>query len=230
MGDVAEIATVAWGYTMADIERLARRVANGSKSFGVGAICSNDRREEAWCGIVERLYSATEYPAPAVLLEAGREAVSKQLSARDQSHGLRSDGEGGHGPGFMKYWRTVSSSSDDFTDGLAERLALPQVLALLTDVEYEAIMARAAHATLEQGAAALGIPTRTLRKRLDRARTKVTAAWLAPETPRAKPTRGADVCKYGHSRAEHGYRTSADAWVCRICARNKHRRLRARGR
>lgn len=232
MTAVAEVATLAWGYTLDDVNRLARQAASATRSRG-GTAFGQDRYEEAWCGIVEKLYEATEHPERRDLFVAGYEAVSAQWTQHMQSHQARwVNGEPITGPNFEKYWRPITSASDDdFTDRVAERLALPQLLSLLTDLEYEALMAKSVHDKPEDAARALGIDRTTLYRRVKSAREKILTAWYAPETPHEHKV--GETCGSGHSRAEHGIqyvrKDGSLTWHCRICKRNNKRRRAAKG-
>jgi len=217
---VGDIATLAWGYTMADVDTLTRRAYNKAKN-GAGIIAIVDRWEAAWFGIVEHLYAVDERPEPDELVKAGAHAVREAARECLQSHGLR---EGGNqrGSHFERYWRSVNASEDDFTERLAERLALPQVLGQLTDKEYEAISALAVHGSNVRAAAALGVGTAAQTGNVLRARRKILEAWFSPETPRQFAHKSPDACRYGHARAEYGRRNAAGAWECLRCRRTNH--------
>lgn len=231
---VGEIATLAWGYTMADVDRLARRCASGTMSFGASMIPVVDRREDAWFGIVERLYSCMEHPAVPELLEAGRNAISRSLGAHEHHHGLKWT-DAGYAPArnFTKYWNAAAGThDDDFTDRVAERLALPQVLFLLTPREYEVLSVKAAAPDDATAIEVLGISRKNFYLHLRNARAKILEAWLAPETPLKKIAQGGDKCQSGHLYAEHGYFTTNKAGKeirqCRICKRLTNRRSNRR--
>lgn len=229
MSIVAETATLAHGFTMAEIEKLTFRAFHLSSRFFIPD--ASERWEAAWFGIVEHLYSSEERPWPHELLEAGAAAAQAAARERGRHHGLR--GEDRIGVNFEKYWVSVAGRRDDFTDKVAERLALPQVLGVLTDLEYEAISSLAMCDSLTEASAALGVEYKTLYRRVSMARKKIIAAWFSPETT---PVRGSrkdkDVeCRYGHARAEHSHKDpETRAWVCRTCKRNAERRRAARAR
>lgn len=235
MGDVAEIATVAWGYTMADIDRIAKSVARYSGNVSwLGDRGFGERVDAAWFGIAERLYDIDAYPdepAERDLFIAGRIAVNQQEQQDRQAHGINKSDDFKERKSFGTYWRTVAAPTEDFTDRIAERLALPQALKLLELEEYEAIAALAAFGTYRAASEALGIGENLLWKRISSARRTIIAAWIAPETPPEKPKPGT-TCRAGHPRAEHGFqeKISADgrtAWRCRICRRKSIRRADA---
>lgn len=233
MSIVAETVTVAWDYTMADVDRMARKIAKFTyyvNSF----VPYDDRVEDAWYGIVECLYAAgTEAPSTGELIEAGARAVRAQSDQRVQSHGIA--GRPGYGTaeriaGFDKYWRRVASVEEDFTDRIAERLALPQMLALLEDDEYEVLMAKATLGSERAAMTSLGMTRSTFQRRLASARSKMIAAWVSPETPRKRVMPGDDRCAAGHLKETHGFQLDGYGWRCRICLRNDQRRWKARNR
>lgn len=131
----------------------------------------------------------------------------------------------------------------DWTDAIVERMALPRALATLTPNQYEALVTVAAfmrHAdeqyadgggtALAQAATFMGLNYVAVKKRVHAARKRIMAVWFESETPpgETKKEQGGK-CRFGHSRAEHGYRNTAGEWACRICHRAAERRRRARG-
>lgn len=226
MSIVAETATLAHGYTMAQVENFTRIVV---KSCRIGYILDEvDRWDHAWFGIVEKLYGDSSAPTRNDLINAGYTAIERATATEFRHHG-RSGGVGTEGHGFRKYWLPVTGGNEDFTDRIAERLALPQVLAELTDREYQIIAAHAAHGSPAAAAAALGMSGSAYRTKLSQARKRLQALWFEHETPRAYGSHGSsDQCRYGHSRTEHSYRKPNGKQQCRLCGRNAERRRMAR--
>lgn len=226
MSLVAETATLAHGYTMGDVDRMARRAARSVRMTPFDFI---ERYEHAWYGVVEMLYSSHSTPTEYALVTAGMRCVSDVYSDTLRHHGVsRSDAHTGQR--FAEYWRTPghTTTHEDFVDRLTERMALPRVLALLTPEEYEALAARAASSSDNAAAAMLGMTFMQYRPRLKRARERIVDAWFAPETPRpvgvpraTAVQRAAGQCKRGHSAAVHGLTTQG---YCRACARASARR------
>jgi hypothetical protein len=229
---VGEIATLAHGYTMSDVERLSRRAMSQARRWGMYSMMDlRDMIEAAWFAIVEELYSVDVAPAEHELVIAGISGVRRAANAQVQAHGLARDGEGSKAA-FNKYWNAATGPRPDFTDALVERLALPQVLAVLTPVQYEALAARANHSTLAAAADSIGITESNLAYRLQGAREVVIRLFLEGESPWALRKVDLDVeCRNGHARAEHAYRDpKSNRWVCRPCHRANDRRRRARER
>lgn len=249
MATVTEIATLAHGYTMAEIDRMAGLAVTNTVAK-VSHLDWDDRRANGWHAIVELLYSTSDKPAARDLIAAGERAILRANEAERRHHGLSKRNPGQLAPRYLMFW-SVDQPSDrpprmirangphvdtDFTDRIVERMALPTALGELTDVQYEALAALAAHDNRELAAAALGVSVVTFNRRLKSARRRFMAEWFAPETPRTH-TRSEDAradpagtCKNGHSRIEWGTRTSAGRLRCRLCQRNVARRQRARKR
>ncbi|GAB7003911.1 hypothetical protein JCM18899A_13830 [Nocardioides sp. AN3] len=225
MSIVAETATVAHGYTMAEIDSITQQAIYGYK-WTWTVLDASDRWDCAWHAIVELLYSTTEKPTRWSLVNAAQKAITAEVNAYFRHHGISKDEEA---PNHGKFWRPIVGPRPDFTDGLAERLALPQVLGQLTDLQYEAIATLAIHGTIKNAAAASGVPYAIFIQRVKAARRVALEAWFAPETPVRRGKGNADQCRYGHARAEHGYITPAGIWRCRVCSRNAARRRAAAG-
>jgi hypothetical protein len=228
---VAETATLAHGYTMAEIDRLSDvAVAMAGRMYRGTMLDATDRKEAAWFGIVDMLYSATSYPDGYTLIQAGTAAIRTETNQAFR-HGGVDKNSGADAANFAKYWLPVTRPSGDFTDGIVERMALPPVLGVLTAPEYEAIAALATYGSQKAGAEALGIQAGAFSGRIQRARRRIVEVWLEHETPAntARRSTSDEQCAYGHDRAEHGYKDPKKGWWrCRVCVRNGQRRHRAR--
>lgn len=227
MSQVAETATLVHGYTMADLERAARI---SSWKAPARDLPQRDRYDTAWSAMAELLYSSNTPPTFHDLLDAGRNAIVRESKKHWHHHGWDSQTRE-PSPSFQTYWgATISRHGNrwpgDFTDSTLERIALPQVLALLDDRQYQVISALAVHGTNAAAAKAIGMHVATFGLHLREARRRVLEAWLAPDRP---PARADDECKAGHSRSEHSYKNKHGYWVCRTCDRNANRRKKARG-
>ena len=218
---VAEVAEVRWGYTMDDIDRLARRVFNRTRKSYL--YDHADRLGAAWFGIVEHLFETVEKPTERELIQAGTSRVSMESNANRTFYGINAD-LNDEGPRFTMYWRTSGERTDGFSDRIADRESLPRVLEVLNLDLYEAIVTLAAYGNMGEAAKALGISYNVFHKRITRARSKLIEAWYAPEHPPTKPNGYGDTCRAGHSRAEHTYRNVDGANVCRICSRTAARK------
>jgi hypothetical protein len=223
---VGETATLAHGYTMADIEALTRRalVASRQSRFSLDA---SDRWDYAWHAIVEELYSSEQAPDPRDLVRtAGRAlatAVKDDMHHRGIDHNTYAPA-----PFALKYWIPPTvAATDGFTERLIEHTALFQILGQLSGAQYEAVAALAVHGNARAAAAAIGLSEGGLHKRLGSARSRFLELWFEHETPPSRPI-APGFCRAGHALAEHGCDASDGRRRCGLCARNNSRRHRAR--
>lgn len=181
-------APLAHGYTLADLHRLARLAVHTA-----GTMTSNwhDRYDTAWSAIAEHLYAADHWPARGDLVRAGQLAIYAVVDDNRQAYGYyrrKSDG-GAHGvassPAFRTYWWDICGTTPSRSpEGpVVERMALAQILPLLTPTQRQVITALAVHDDYRAGAAALGMTYVTFRSHVSRARTRFLAWWHEHETP-----------------------------------------------
>lgn len=224
MSTVAETATLAHGYTMAEINRIAGVVV--SKDHYSRPLDYDDRIACAWHAVVEALYTAERPPVFGELYVAGLQALSAEMSKYRQLHGVAKEGLA---PRFQVYWRpTHVERTDGFSDRLVEKMALHDVLGLLTDRQYEAVSTLAAFDNDRRAAAdALGIKYDAFNMRINDARKRINAVWYDGETPPKRRSSSDDACAAGHNRAEHGLKREGK-WVCRKCDSARRRRIAAR--
>lgn len=245
MTSVAQIATLAYGYSMADIDRIANAAARRHRSTRRSFTDRDDHPNIAWDAIVDRLYSwpyTATSPVFFDLFTAALDALRRAEQAQTHHYGIPVAGE--EAAHFTKYWSSVGGWSKttrrrkstwvegagDFTDHICEALALPRALAVLSADEYDAIATLAAFNNSNAAAAqALGWKYGTFTTRTDAARKAIKEVWFEGETPVRKSLANKDLeCKAGHSRAEHGFREVNGQWRCRVCTKLKVRRARAR--
>lgn len=238
MSDVAEIATVVHGYSMADINRIARMAV--SKHRFSQSLNWDDRMASAWHGIVVELCERQDPPTFTELLHAGINEIAHDQDRRDQFLG-RPDADGQSSPNFTRYWgerpstlRPLSkrrlSFDDGFSERLCENLSLVNVLTVLTPDQYEAIVTLAVFDNDGPRAAEnLGLTRKAFQHRLYTGRAAIKKAWFDDETP---PKRQAGVtCKSGHLRSKHGlYREKYRQWTCLECKRAAQRKRERRER
>ena len=233
MSSVTARAELAWGYTMARVDRLADK-AVGKASALAGSVGWAEARDVAWLAIVDLLYLTPEKPTEWSLIEAGKRAVNDcWLDTHIRARGLKADRENGgykEAPRFYAYWVHIVGPKPDWTDAIIERMALPRVLSVLTPLELDAVVTLAAYGDMAKAADALGVGYHPFKQRVHKARKRLLAAWFEDETPHTTSKAPAAVaCRYGHPRAEHGYRVGGSGqWKCRVCKRNAARRRAAR--
>lgn len=215
---------VRHGYTLADLEGLARGAATANRWHVSDFVI---RYEAAWDAITEHLLTAEDRPEPHDLARIGKGAVSRGL-VKDHCHTYgyadRNLTAGiGSAPKFAAYWTRPPHTPMD--EAVCERVALPQVLAGLTARSRSVLLALAATEDFELAAAALGMPRKRLTSYLSLARREWNALWFAPDPPplqRRKPDRR--VYRYDESglkpcgtHAAYGRHLSRDEPVDAAC-------------
>jgi hypothetical protein len=178
---------VAHGYTMRDLDRLAASACTYDRSMASDA---TTRYEIAWSAIAEALCTATEPPDWHELFTVGWRAIYAEVREMRHMFGHRDkDGtnEVASSQRFRQYWTLPPDRPEE---GIAERMALPQILAVLSPTEREAVVALAVHDDYQAAADSLGINYGALTARLIAARKRFRAHWYAPET--APPVKGTD--------------------------------------
>lgn len=169
------------GYTLAQIEGLARRVvANNRHWWPAGD--RHGQYEAAWHGIAEHLCAASDPPTERDLLEAGRRALGADVRDELRHHGTRSDGTN-NGANFSRYWDWHSHPVPSPEPAVTERLALTQILPALTARQRQALTALAVTGDYWQAAQVLGIKPQTFRSLIGRGRREFRALWHEGETP-----------------------------------------------
>lgn len=208
---------VRHGYTMDDLDRFARTACR--RAFAsVGDV--DTRYEVAWSGIAEVLCCADEAPRPEGLIRAGWLAINREMQQVGHLYGVA-------GPGMTLrnryvYWVRREPVGHDTT--VVERIAVHQILPLLTPAQQEAVIALAVHGEYRLAAEALGIGAKALHRRLSNARAVFFAEWFAPETPPSQRhpdhrSSGAprEVCSAGHELVGENAYHATRGIRCRIC-------------
>lgn len=218
-------ALLVHGYTMGDVERLAR-IAVARCRINSGPAWQ-DRYESAWHGVVEALYAAEEPPDTHALIAAGWQAVYDDVEDDMQNHGRRTS-TGDVGPRFAKFWHNGARTRTPFTERVDESLAIVQILPMLTPEQCEAVIALACHDSVREAADALGINHKTMSSRLCAARERFRGWWHEGETPVVHRDLSA-TCREGHDVAEFGRVSAGGLRYCTKCRADYKRRRRAKG-
>lgn len=176
-----------WGYHLSDLDQLTRTAVNAARSR---AADYHDRHATARTAIAEALYAATTPPTRRDLVAAGATAIDRAVQDDLRHKGYRwhnANSGAGSAPRFAVYWWDLSTPTPSPEPAVVERIAVAQVLAMLTDRQREALIALAATDDHSAAAASLGLPMGTYSTRLGAARRAARQWWHQGETP-ARPT------------------------------------------
>lgn len=219
------------GYTLADLEGIARSACRADRSLASDAAT---RYTVALSAIGLALAEAEDPPRREELVRIGWQAIYDEVRGMRHLYGF-ADKDGTRGvassPRFVEFWWHGTTS---FEDALVERLSIPAVLATLTATERAAVLALALHDDYRTAAAALDLRYSTLTVRLSNARKRWYRHWFAPDNPahikgtdRRVEAHGkalATHCAKGHewtpenTRWRRGNRKARD---CRACDRQR---------
>lgn len=238
--DAADEGGIKWGYTLHDLQRLARAAALNTRFLNAGAW--HDYYDEALSAIFMQLTASDDKPHRGDLLHAADTAIIGLVRGQRRDRGYR-EGNDQFGikwhPQFFRYWHREPGT--DFAERTTENLAVHQILAALPQLQQDAVVALAACGHYDTAAEALGITVSCLKQRLMLARRAFLQLWHYPETPgerwrqdRRRATNPAkDVCGNGHEYTPEttGYRAAAKRRgerYCKACSRASRARSSAR--
>lgn len=175
---------LAHGYTLGDIDAIAKSAANSA----LGKYASDwvDIHEASWFGVVECLYTE-ERPTRQALHRAGQAAVNNL--AADQMHhrgyfkyktigraaGMYSS------PAFVQFW--TNPRHGDVANAVVDRLAVYQILLLLSPGQQKVLTALAMHDDYRAAAASIGMSYATFKGQIKKARDRFFHWWHEGETP-----------------------------------------------
>lgn len=172
---------VRHGYTMADVHRLAKGAANGSRGM---AADYSDLYETAWHAIVEALLITSHWPSSHDLAIAGRNAIRATVYSDRLAYGYRNrDAYAGAGsaPRFARYWGQGTPAT--FADGIVESIAVRQISDALEPRDRRILEALAAAGDYALAAELLDLNPSTFRYQVVGARRRWLDLWLDGETP-----------------------------------------------
>jgi hypothetical protein len=175
------VSAIRHGYTLKDLDRLARIAAASARTGGLDSATCHGL---AWSGIAEHLCTADEAPSRRDLVRAGQNAVHVELAACMHARGYQS-GNTPAGPGasprYWQYWH--GPPEPNAMDRLIDHVAAIQIGELFTATEGSAVEALAIHEDYAAAADALGITYKRLAARIAAARRRFRTHWFAPDTP-----------------------------------------------
>lgn len=172
--------TLRHGYTIGDLQRLARDAAI---SAGMTSTSMTDRYDTAMSGICEALYEAENPPPQGRLIAAGRAAIWGEAKAVLRHHGWTTDGGTDSAARYAAYWLWAARSTPSPEHRVVERIALAQILPMLTAGQREAVYALAVAGDYRRAADALAARYRTYAGNLGDARRRFLRWWHEGETP-----------------------------------------------
>ncbi|MFB4265372.1 hypothetical protein [Nonomuraea sp. GTA35] len=226
-----------WGYLGSDLDRFARMAC--SRNIGNFAFHPAERYEIAWSAIAMELYTASEQPSPADLIDVGWQAVSTAIADENRHHGRdRIRYKGTIRSSFVRFWFDASLHVGSPEGPVVDRLAVHQIWPLLTEGQQEALLAFAVHGSVADAATALGKTKAAVHKLADEGRKRFKQWWHegeAPSKPWMRDRRSsipATHCPSGHERTDE---TSYVKYtmrngkpkqqiICRICREERRHR------
>lgn len=220
---------VAHGYTLADLDRMARVACAADRSL---AGDMTTRYDTAWSAIALALVEAERWPRPETLVRAGWQAIYRDVREVQHLYGVTRNGHTGavaSAQRFCQYWSGQTFTTEAaYAERVTEILAVRQIVPALTPALRDAALAVIVHPTYEAAAKALGIGYGTLIMRLSDLRKQFGGLWFAPETVplakakfhrdavRTKPAR--THCRSRHELIPENVYTRADGVrICRTC-------------
>ena len=202
------------GVTIAHATSLARLAAatHFTAPRASGVLGRADREDTARYAIVTAVLEAGERPADTDLLHAGRDAISRAVTAELHHHGLSARSREHPGPGFARYWHPGRQPDCPWEAALVEGIALGQVWAVLPARHCRVLRALADCGGYQAAARSLGTTDATFRVRVSKARAAFRAWWFEHETPPSM---------WGADRRTGGERARAVTHVIRARARDR---------
>lgn len=195
-GVYEDSTAVRHGYSVADLSRIAGVCVRAAARRGVRDL--DEKRSAAMCALVGELHRHDCDPGSSVLLRAAETAISRTLDREWANWGYNAATREPQ-KGFHPYWHHVAGTPMD--EAVAERVAVHQILAALTDRQRQVVHALAETGDRRATAQLLGIDPTTVSAVLGNARRAFMALWLEGETPPAKDYRAGRVNRYSEQAA-----------------------------
>jgi hypothetical protein len=170
---------VRHGYTVADVSRMAWAAIRSAAQRGAHDL--DEKRSIAIAAIIEELHAHECDPGGNVLMHAGERAMENATQRNWANWGYNSKTKQFQA-GFQPYWRPGAGTPLD--EAVAERIAVHQILATLTDRQQEVVRTLVAVGDRRAAAAQLGIDPTTVSAILGNARRAFSVLWHEHETPR----------------------------------------------
>jgi hypothetical protein len=229
---------LAYGYTLAQVEHLAKAAVNMAGQYASDYL---DRLDAAYGAIVIALYEAPHWPTRYTLMEAGARAVHDLVRQTLHLRGYRDlSGYAGAGssPRFATYWTGMPTVTPSPENRIVEHVAVGQIVPRLAPRERQAVTALAATGDYQAGADLLGMGYDQFVNAVNRARHRAWGLWHEHETPAGRWRKDVRLgsrtavrpshCPQGHSydEANTAYKRSGGI-RCKTCHRERQAARRA---
>ena len=213
-------ALVGHGYTVADLDQVARKAAYSSRWLFMPF---PERQDLARFAIAEHLLTTAEPPEFWSLVSLGERAIGAHVEHEGRYRGVylaRSGVALGTGmPRFWRFWSCTSQPTRSPEDPIVDVTALIQIWPRLTRSHQAVLVALATHDDYQKAAAALGKPYHSFVSTVSTARKQFLRLWHEHEIP-------SDV--WGRDRRNRP-RAEVRRSVTVVTVRRRKRRREARG-
>lgn len=193
----ARDAELRHGYTLADLEHLARVAV--ARDFWNQGMHPADRFDLSFSAMAELLYASSEPPTANDLFNAASMAVRRQTQSDRSAHGISNVDVYADAPNFWRYWWEQARHTSGPENPVVDRTALWQIFQTLAPRFQRVLLALATHDDHDKAAAALGITRATYNGNLSDARRAFYGLWHEGEQPSQlwvadrRGTKGIDV-------------------------------------
>jgi hypothetical protein len=175
---------VGHGYTVADLDQLARKAAYTSRWLFMPFA---ERRDLARFAITEHLLTTADSPEFWSLVNLGEKAIGAHVEQEGRYRGVylaRTGVElGAAMPRFWRYWSSASQPTRSPEDAIVDLTALTQIWPRLTRPHQAVLVALATHSDYQEAAAALGKPYHSFVSTVSTARKQFLRLWHEHEIP-----------------------------------------------
>lgn len=167
------------GYTVANVTRIAYVALRAAAERGAHNL--DEKRSIAVCAVITELHDHECDPGLSTLMRAAERAVQNATNSDWSNAGYNSKTKEFQ-KGFHPYWRPGVAKPLD--EAVTERVAVPQILAALTDRQRETVQALVeAEGSHQAAALLLGIRPNSVACNLRNVREAFRALWFEHETP-----------------------------------------------
>ena len=177
-------ALVGHGFTVADLDDLARKAAYASRWLFLPL---PERRDLARFAIAEHLLTTAEPPEFWSLVNLGEEAIGAHVEQEGRYRGVylaRAGVELGTAmPRFWRYWSSASQPTRSPEEAIVDVTALIQIWPRLTRPHQAVLVALATHSDYEKAAEALDKPYHSFVSTVSTARKQFLRLWHEHEIP-----------------------------------------------